>query len=560
MAGKAIGWKYRAALCTLAVFTALQFWIHSMVPQQHLNDDDIVECLGAASGSQQCFEARLFKQWHVAASVTADAETPAMDAEIEQPGLPVRPHILEALRLVTDIAAQETRQVEPPQEEQTSPVNKTMSNELEAQEPEKSFDIVYDELMKTDVWVAYTNNTVMEPQSAMWAQELIDLQSKLEGRMNKLKILHTANHTWTQKHKIPDKSEAEAHHTHIEAWTRDLDAMQNKLKARGDELIRKRKARQAAKHATESPREEVPEQFSSTTVGLEQQIWDYGKELCSDPRRRNYTSCKHFNERAQAGSGEMESDTKPATTPRPQSMHESEKRMHWRDVKQWRSSDGAKSLRGSSLDELPIAVVSQDEARHAKWGGMLPTVACVAVVPKGKDISHELRYFVDNFNLQNYEGLKQLIIVAHSDDQAARRVLAKHADGIVVKAVFVMDTSRHLATSYRFGAWAATDADIIARWDIDAWHHPSRLSLQIHAMALAKRPVSRLRSWTTRHYSDAGATEAEKNESLGEPSLIGEKEWMNQYWYPMIGEEFLATEQSKHLAELDTSDLIVFQA
>lgn len=184
----------------------------------------------------------------------------------------------------------------------------------------------------------------------------------------------------------------------------------------------------------------------------------------------------------------------------------------------------------------------------------------MAVVPKGKDISHELRYFVDNFNLQNYEGPKQLIIVAHSDDQAARRAVAKYADGVMVKAVYTRGDSQDQATAFRFGAWAAKDADAIARWDLDAWHHPSRLSLQIHAMALSKRPGSHLRTWTTRHYSDAGATKAEKDESLGEPSLIGEKEWMNQYWYPMLGKETVVKSHSKHLVELDVADLLVFQA
>merc|ERR1719335_1593373 len=105
-------------------------------------------------------------------------------------------------------------------------------------------------------------------------------------------------------------------------------------------------------------------------------------------------------------------------------------------------------------------------------------------------LQHAVTTAVNAFRAQKYEGPKQLVIVHHHKDKAAASIATRLADGVYMKAV-----AAHLPVpstmSLRYAAWSADkDADVIARWDMDAYHHPERLSMQVRALGLSGRPVS----------------------------------------------------------------------
>jgi hypothetical protein len=192
---------------------------------------------------------------------------------------------------------------------------------------------------------------------------------------------------------------------------------------------------------------------------------------------------------------------------------------------------------------------------------MIPKVACVSVVPSGREAKYQIKYFINNFRLQTYEGPRQLVLVYDHNDKAAKQLVSQYADGVYIRSAAARSdgNSWPSTTAYRFGAYVA-DADVIARWDFDAWHHPDRLSMQVRALAHKNRPVNRLLAWTLRNGTKD--VRAEPDESVGETSLVGEKVWMSEHWYPLLGDE-TSTVTSAHLrslVQLDMPGLIVYSS
>lgn len=222
----------------------------------------------------------------------------------------------------------------------------------------------------------------------------------------------------------------------------------------------------------------------------------------------------------------------------------------WSLVKQWTSRHVAA---GAQLHDLFVATVAENDAHDAAPLTNAPSVACITVLSSGEDTFQRVRFLIDNFVEQTYEGSMQLIIVA-DDGHESEEALANFVDGVAVKAVHAPIDRMDLAALYRLGLDEADDADILARWDWNAWHHPDRLALQIRSMALTSRPVSHLKTWTTTH----DGSEAPRQEELGEPTLVGEKEWMKRYWYPGHHEEQLQTAHSRHFVELDLPKLVAY--
>merc|ERR1719217_1213468 len=97
---------------------------------------------------------------------------------------------------------------------------------------------------------------------------------------------------------------------------------------------------------------------------------------------------------------------------------------------------------------------------------------------------------IQNFMTQDYAGAKQLVLVFHHLDSEAESLAKKFADGFFIKAVAARG-QEHLpsTTGLRYGAWSATDADVIARWDFGEEQHHQRLSTQVRALAYASRPA-----------------------------------------------------------------------
>merc|ERR1719271_890648 len=82
-------------------------------------------------------------------------------------------------------------------------------------------------------------------------------------------------------------------------------------------------------------------------------------------------------------------------------------------------------------------------------------------------------------------------------DQDVAELVKQYADGTFVKSVAVPHGGDFPSTTgLRYGAWSAGDADIIARWNFDEWHHPRRLAMQVRALAKSSRAVSVLKRWT----------------------------------------------------------------
>jgi len=223
-------------------------------------------------------------------------------------------------------------------------------------------------------------------------------------------------------------------------------------------------------------------------------------------------------------------------------------RVHWRSVKEWvpLAKDGLVSVRKADLVGL-------------KWSGMIPSVACIAAIPDGRAAQARLKYFINNFLLQQYEGPKQLVLVYHRSDERAAKLVKAYADGSYIKGVAAFgDGEFPSTTAFRYGAWSA-DADIIAHWDFDEWHHPDRLAMQIRALGLTGRPASILKQWTVLQEGQQSTLFA----GVGwEGSLVGEAKWMHEHWHPLLQEERVVLESGRdhHLAQVAMPELSVYNA
>lgn len=206
--------------------------------------------------------------------------------------------------------------------------------------------------------------------------------------------------------------------------------------------------------------------------------------------------------------------------------------------------------------EVPAQVTRKD-VHGGKWAGRIPKVACIMAVPDTVRAHARLKYVVNNFRSQHYDGPKQLIIVYHYQDYKGAERIKNLADGHVVKAVAARTMEVPSSTALRYGAWAADrDTDLVARWDVDGWHHPKRLDMQVRALAFADRPACLLKQWTVT--PGDGSRIVVNGELGGEQSLIGERAWMDSNWHPYLptGEQALLAHKGQ-VALLDMAELLV---
>lgn len=164
---------------------------------------------------------------------------------------------------------------------------------------------------------------------------------------------------------------------------------------------------------------------------------------------------------------------------------------------------------------------------------------------------HRMMYFIDNFKLQDYEGSKQLLLVYHYLDTDAAELVKKYADGVNIKGVASRGSEDFPSNAaLRYAAWSA-HVDVIARWELDDWHDPSRLSMQVRAMAYASRPACIL---------DQVRAIAE-DQLVKEATLVGERSWMKAYWQPLVGESspYQVAPPAAHVAQLDLAPHLVKQ-
>jgi hypothetical protein len=201
--------------------------------------------------------------------------------------------------------------------------------------------------------------------------------------------------------------------------------------------------------------------------------------------------------------------------------------------------------------------LARKDVHFAHWEGKIPKVTCIMAVPATTRAHVRMKYVVNNFLSQHYEGSKQLIIVYHHQDHRGADRIRKLADGVVVKAVAARTMEVPSSTAFRYGLWSADhDTDIVARWDVDGWHHPSRLAMQVRALALSGQQACLLKRWTV--------TPGDGNRTIvdgaigGSHSVVAERAWMDQNWQPLLpeSEKVLEAEQDQ-LVLIDMPELLV---
>jgi len=279
------------------------------------------------------------------------------------------------------------------------------------------------------------------------------------------------------------------------------------------------------------------------------QIDSFGKEICSAPSRQGYSACNAFlksDNLTRAVRAQPPKLQQPITS-------DASRLLNWRVVAAWKAS-----TKDAARPYGPLQV-QPHEVQKLRWNGKIPKVACISLVPFGRNVASWLKYFVNDFLAQSYEGPKQLLLVYHHKDVEASKLVKMYADGTLIKAAAAHSDEYPSTAAFRYGAWLA-DADVVARWDFDAWHHPDRLAIQVRALGLTGRPAAMLTNWTVHHGNGENRTESQGSRWDG--GLLGETKWMRDHWYPFINEQkdSLDAADNRYVVKVSMPELMVYDA
>jgi len=354
-----------------------------------------------------------------------------------------------------------------------------------------------------------TADAIQHGSPSKWAQHLEHTKDVLEARLRERKLVRQQHRAEMEKHGLNVASSHHSHHNEsLESWTQSIMDLQTHIKSVYDE--NRARIAEIAKAKANQAKLDILANFTS-----------HSAESHSAPSKRalRAQSGQQTQERQGQQSSPSASRAQPRRAFRGSTYQNS---LEWRHVKTWRSAQPASKIRGTT-------VLSTEQLRQAHWQGMMPKVACIAAIPSGDDARARVQHFIENWNLQTYEGPRQLILVYSHSDHDLRHLLQIYADGTFVKAVAARSNGAVPSTlALRFGAWSA-EADIIARWDfISSGHQPQRLAMQVHALATAVRPACLMKQ-----LDDVSDTKIS-----GDPSsIIGEISWMREHWQPLLKEE-----------------------
>lgn len=291
--------------------------------------------------------------------------------------------------------------------------------------------------------------------------------------------------------------------------------------------------------------EDLKKEQAHDTEEIQHASTEILKELCADPARNSYPIC--------ASVLPATTTPAPAATKGLRGKSSEVHNLHWSAVKNQPKQD--RPLH-SGVSQL---VLHRRALRGAHWEGKIPKVACITVLPQGHVTETLMKYFMDNYKLQHYDGERQLVIIYHSADHEASRIAHLYADGSSIIAAAARGGGAFpSATAYRYGSWLAKGADVVARWDFDAWHHPNRLSMQVRAVATATRPASVVARITV---FDADGNNATIPGGTGpHGSIIGDAAWMQKHWTPILEEEssMIHGMQSSAIVQVDMPELIAY--
>lgn len=492
------------------------------------------------SSSLQCAEVQLFRSWQHAPE-TDEAllrVTPRSPAEEE----------------VTDNTPQHPKQdstTSPSEAASTASTSQPLSESSTEQAPEQP-----PEKPMVDISVQQVESSGVTE----WAQGLIDLQAGYQSKLSSLLDHHKQLHPVAAERAKPlleqimdvgrQMCSDPDHRSRPECADflkpEVLNISNASLSGHGHTAAAHADPSSSSKMAELNERlHELEESEHAWEKAFSDKAHSLARELCRDPSRKGYAACAEF----------VNQETTPAPVARAALRGSPERRpsgdLHWSTVVGWKGIGSG--LRGSSQPP----VLAESELRHAHWKGTIPKVACVAVLPCGRLVKPWMKYFIDNFNMQHYEGPRQLIIVYHHKHTEAARAVKMYADGTFIKAVAARDPDYPSASTFRFGAWS-TDAEVIARWDFDAYHNRQRLSMQVRALAYAERPASLLREWSVR--TQSGELRVVSGGRNWDSSLVGEAAWMRENWYPSMeeGREALEATVAQQAVHVNASDLSVY--
>jgi hypothetical protein len=290
-------------------------------------------------------------------------------------------------------------------------------------------------------------------------------------------------------------------------------------------------------HELETDREHDNEEIKNEST-------EFLKELCADPARHDYPACAKVlansasNGRLRATKSAPASSngeaifkfTPPAAAAAPE--------IKLPNVLRWAPMNKTEATQRPHHVDSALLVMQRQQLRGVHWEGAIPSVSCVTVLPEGHVTESLMRYFMDNYNLQHYEGKRELVLVYSSTDKEAARIAHLYADGASIKAGSAVTHGGDgfpSATAFRYGAWLAHEAEIVVRYDFEAWHHPNRLSMQVRAMTLSKRPASLVTMVTA--FDDDGKKATVAGGSGPHGSMMGEAAWMRKHWMPLLEAE-----------------------
>lgn len=290
---------------------------------------------------------------------------------------------------------------------------------------------------------------------------------------------------------------------------------------------------------------ELSEEHHAWESKVEDTVAAFRRQLCADPARKSYHACADLASPAAEPARSLRGGKTPAApTAAPTQKSRS-------------------SLRGSSAAAAAVATVVNrfDLKDHSSLlvRGSVPTVAAVVVLREGYGAVAKLPHVVKGFLNQTYEGPSMLMLVYHYQNAEAAKAVRPFADGRRIHAVAVRGDSHEIVSpaSFRFGAWRAEKegADLIVRWDLEAYHGRERLEMQVRALAFSDRAACVL------HQPGSPlSTAAADGMEWGERTLMGEAKWMRQFWYPVLDqtESLLEGPEKSHLAILDMPELFVY--
>jgi len=473
------------------------------------------ECSAAAgvgnADSPHCLEMRLFRSWREAEMSTED-DAPGLLQPAEQPTKAAGTDKVEANTLPLRAKGRDGV-------ESQSVANPIESHEARIQKRHALFD-----QLEQSVRASLNTSSNMTP----WAKDLMSLQQHLESEMTSQEAIRERKAKFDRLEK---SVRASLNSSAVTPWASNLVALQKHLE---DEMHTSERAHASAhlyalheaRHAQHlAHRKDVTGEISERMTNLEKHLANLVSER------------KAWEAKLLVKYGAPVASTTTAV------KNFLEKQLQWATVAGWSKVSWRPKPSWTGLMSDKMSVVLRQDVRHMHWSGVIPKVACITTIQSSRHTKARIMYFVNNFRLQDYEGPRQLVFVYHHSDTTAAELINTYVDGTYIKGVAAFgDNVFSSGAALRYGAWSS-DADVVARWDFEEWHDPSRLSMQIRALAKTSRPACVIRL----------PRDANNQQAFSGSSLVGERSWMNKHWHPLAPEEstLLETSEAAHVVKLD---------